>query len=433
MMVALYDDQGHRIGLAKIMRDMTDRQLANAEREHLLDAERRARTEAERTSRLKDEFLATLSHELRTPLNAILGWTQVLKEGVRDQEELEQGLDVIDRNTRLQAQLIEDLLDMSRIVSGKIRLELHPVDACAVVKAAIETVRTSAETRQITLECKCPPGGTEIVADRHRLQQIVLNLLSNALKFTPRNGSVNVTVLGTPESISITATDTGMGIRPDFLPHVFERFRQADASTTRQHGGLGLGLSIVKQLVELHGGTVEALSEGENKGSTFRVIIPRTAPTPQPPRDETPRPKRAQAADRRTVDLRGVKVLVVDDEPDSAGLVKRVLEGCHAEVRAAGSMQEALAIFADFHPDILFSDIGMPLHDGYELIQRVRELPSGKSIPAAALTALARADDIDRARDAGFQTHVAKPVEPSQLVEVAAALAGLAAEGKRRG
>ena len=432
MMVALHDDQGHRIGLAKIMRDMTDRQLANAEREHLLEAERRARAEAERTSRLKDEFLATLSHELRTPLNAILGWTQVLKEGVRDQEDLDQGLEVINRNTRLQAQLIEDLLDMSRIISGKIRLELQTVDACAVIKAAIETVRTAAESRQITLRSECPSEGTEMVADRHRLQQIVLNLLSNALKFTPRHGIIKVVVSVTPELVSFTITDSGVGIRPDFLPHVFERFRQADASTTRRHGGLGLGLSIVKQLVELHEGTVEAQSEGEDKGSTFRVTIPRIAKASQPTEDEGSRPKRAQRSELHPVDLCGVKVLVVDDEPDSAGLVKRVLEGCHAEVRAAGSMQEALAVFSDFHPDILLSDIGMPAHDGYELIQRVRELPGGKTIPAAALTALARADDVERALHAGFQTHVAKPVEPSELVHVAATLASLAAEDKRR-
>jgi PAS domain S-box-containing protein len=275
MMVALQDDGGQRIGLAKIMRDMTDRQIANAERERLLEGERSARAEAERTSRLKDEFLATLSHELRTPLNAILGWTQVLKEGVHDANELDQGLEVIDRNTRLQAQLIEDLLDMSRIVSGKIRLDFQTVDLAAIVMSAVETVRTTADAKKITLRPSIPAAGAYLIGDRHRLQQIVLNLLSNAIKFTPRNGRIEVVVEVTPAEATVMVSDSGVGIRRDFLPHVFERFRQADASTTRQHGGLGLGLSIVKQLVELHGGTAEAQSAGENKGATFRISIPR--------------------------------------------------------------------------------------------------------------------------------------------------------------
>lgn len=422
MMVALYDDQNQRIGLAKIMRDITDRQRAIAERERLLDAERKARAEAERTSRLKDEFLATLSHELRTPLNAILGWTQVLKEGARNPAELDQALEVIDRNTRLQAGLIEDLLDMSRIVSGKIRLNLRTINITEVVASAIESVRTLADTRRIKLESSLPADRVELTADRHRLQQIVLNLLSNALKFTPPDGRVSVAVDATPNDVRILVSDTGVGIERDFLPHVFERFRQADASTTRQHGGLGLGLSIVKQLVDLHGGSVRADSPGKRRGATFEVSLPRTTGAPSP--GEPPAQMESTPQPVSGVDLRGVRVLVVDDEPDSAGLMKRVLESRHAEVRAAGSMLEALEIFHDFHPHILLSDIGMPQHDGYELIKRVRELPGGE-IPAAALTALARRDDVDRALHAGFQTHVAKPVEPTQLVTVAAGLAGI--------
>ncbi|HTO03301.1 MAG TPA: PAS domain-containing protein, partial [Opitutus sp.] len=426
MMVALYDDQGQRIGLAKIMRDITDRQRAIAERENLLEAERAARAEAERTSRLKDEFLATLSHELRTPLNAILGWTQVLKEGVHDPAELDQALEVIDRNTRLQAQLIEDLLDMSRIVSGKVRLTLRPVDVAEVVASAIESVRTLAETRRIRLESSLPGDGATLTADRHRLQQIVLNLLSNAIKFTPPEGRVAVVVEVTTEDVRILVRDTGVGISRDFLPHVFERFRQADASTTRRHGGLGLGLSIVKQLVELHGGSVQADSAGEGQGATFEISLPHTVD--ESPRSDAPMQRVDKSKSASRIDLRGVRVLVVDDEPDSAGLVKRVLESRHAEVRAAGSMHEALEIFSGFHPHILLSDIGMPHHDGYELIRRVRELPGGE-IPAAALTALARRDDVDRALHAGFQTHVAKPVEPSELVTVTAGLAGIAPAG----
>ncbi len=422
--VALHDDQGRRVGFAKIMRDTTDRQIATAERERLLERERAARAEAERTSRLKDEFLATLSHELRTPLNAILGWTQILKEGPLEARELAQGLEVIDRNTRLQAQLIEDLLDMSRIVSGKSRLDFQRVDLAAIVRSAVESVHIAVDAKNIKLHTSGTATSALLMGDRRRLQQIVLNLLSNAVKFTPKEGSIAVSVESTATQVSVTVTDTGIGIHRDFLPHVFEQFRQADASTTRQHGGLGLGLAIVRQLVDLHGGQVQAHSEGEGKGAMFRVSLPRgsiesrAAETPA----GTGKPAKIFL---RPVDLSGVKVLVVDDEPDSAGLVKRVLEGCHAEVQAAGSMEEALKIFGSFHPHVLLSDIGMPRHDGYELLRRLRKLPGGE-IPAAALTALARSEDVERARDAGFQAHVAKPVEPSELVSITASLARIA-------
>lgn len=421
MMVALKDDQDRRIGLAKIMRDITDRQIAQAEREQLLERERTARAEVERISRLKDDFLATLSHELRTPLNAILGWTQVLKESSGDAEELAQGLEVIDRNTRLQAELIEDLLDMSRVVSGKVRLRLQTVDVISVVQAAIDSLQTMAATKQIRLRFTPDAASEPLTGDRQRLQQIVLNLLSNAVKFTPRHGSVEVTVKADPTHVNLTVRDSGIGIRPEFLPYVFERFRQADGSTTRQHGGLGLGLSIVKQLVDLHGGDVQVTSDGEGQGAQFRVTLPRVGASGAPAAELAP-PRFADVP-RQKIDLRGVKVLVVDDEPDSARLVQKVLEDCHASVQSAGSMEEALVMFGDFHPDILLSDIGMPHHDGYELIRRVRALPGGNVVPAAALTALARREDVDRALHAGFQTHLAKPVEPSKLVSLTARLA----------
>jgi CheY-like chemotaxis protein/anti-sigma regulatory factor (Ser/Thr protein kinase) len=370
---------------------------------------------------LKDDFLATLSHESRTPLNAILGWTQVLKETGQDPQELAQGLEVIDRNTRLQAALIEELLDMNRIVSGKVRLAIEPVDLVELTRSVVESLRTAADAKKIRLYYSTTANAVEIPGDHDRLNQVLLNLLSNALRFTPENGEIEILVELLPDSATLTVRDTGSGIRPEFLPHVFERFRQADASTTRRHGGLGLGLAIVRQLVELHGGTVAACSAGEGQGSVFRVSLPRRRGVALTSAPATARPQ--ESAYRGRADLRGIKVLVVDDEPDSASLVKRVLEDCHAEVQSATSMEEALRKFAACHPDVLLSDIGMPEHDGYELIRRVRELPGGEGVPAAALSALARAEDVDRALHAGFQTHVAKPLEPSALVLVVEKLA----------
>lgn len=423
LMSAVLDAQGRRIGLAKIMRDSTERQAAAAEREHLLERERAARAEAERTSRLKDDFLATLSHELRTPLNAIFGWTQILKSGDLEPADLEQGLDVIERNARVQVKLIEDLLDMSRIISGKVRLDVQTVSIASAVNAAMDTVRTAAEAKEIRLNAVFHGAGATVIADPNRLQQIVWNLLSNAIKFTPRNGRVQVSVSRDADSVLISVSDNGIGIHPDFLPHVFERFRQGDASTTRQHTGLGLGLSIVKQLVELHGGQVAAESAGEGRGATFSVSIPLAAPRQAEPL-RVPRPIPPAAVSNAGVDLAGIKVLIVDDEPDSGGVVKRVLERHRAEVQMAGSMDEALEALAVFRPDVLLSDIGMPRHDGYELIRRVRSLPLGAGIPAAALTALARNEDRARALQAGFHAHVSKPVEPAELISVVSRLAG---------
>jgi PAS domain S-box-containing protein len=427
LMCALNDRAGRRIGLAKIMRDVTERQAGLAERERLLESERAARSEAERTSRLKDEFLATLSHELRTPLNAILGWTQVLKAPDLTPEDIAQGLEVIDRNTRVQARLIEDLLDMSRIISGKVRLDVQPVALASVVNAAVDSVRTAADAKGIRLTAVVHGAGVTVAGDPNRLQQVIWNLLTNSIKFTPSGGQVNVLVSHEDQRAIVAVSDNGIGITADFLPHVFERFRQADASTTRQHGGLGIGLSIVRQLVELHGGEIRAESAGPGAGATFTFTIPLVAPrridVPLPSRPRPPAPAHAAPAE---VDLSGIRVLVVDDQPDSGGLVKRVLESRHAEVLAAQSMSEALEQFEQFRPHLLLSDIGMPQHDGYELIQRIRELPHGHGLPAAALTALARGEDRSRALQAGFTTHIAKPVEPAELLRVVASLAGRA-------
>ncbi len=433
LMCALHSRRGRRIGFAKIMRDVTDRQAAAAERDRLLQGERVARAEAERTGRLKDEFLATLSHELRTPLNAILGWTEVLKTPGLEPADFQQALEVIDRNTRMQAKLIEDLLEMSRIISGKVRLEVRPVPITDVVGAAIDSIRAAAEAKGIHVGTECESPDATVVGDGSRLQQVVWNLLSNSIKFTPRGGHVGVAVTREESCVSVTVSDDGAGIRPEFLPHVFERFRQADASTTRQHGGLGLGLSIVKQLVELHGGEIRVDSPGEGRGTICTFTLPLVAaPEVETPLEPAAPAARAVIPPAAAFDLTGVRVLVVDDQPDSSRLVKRVLEAQHGEVHIAQSMDEALAEFGRFGPQVLLSDIGMPHHDGYELIRRIRERPDGQVVPSAALTALARGEDRDRALEAGFNTHLPKPVEPSELIRVVAELAGRSVAGERR-
>ena len=424
LMTVVTDALGRRIGLAKIMRDVTERHAAAAERERLLESERAARAEAERTSRLKDDFLATLSHELRTPLNAILGWTQVLQESSNSPSELAEGLEIIERNTRVQAQLIEDLLDMSRIASGKVRLLVQRIDFTVVVAAAIDSVRTAADAKRIRIVTRFATDRSEVMGDRTRLQQVVWNLLSNAIKFTPVGGQVDVFLDHRSPNILLRVQDNGAGIAPDFLPHVFERFRQADASTTRQHGGLGLGLSIVMQLVELHGGEVRADSPGLGRGATFSVSLPLL---PAPPIPHLAATGSTPPANHQTppagVDLSDVAVLVVEDEPDSANLVKRVLQSHGARVHLSSSVADALELFQLVHPHVLLSDIGMPNQDGYELIRRIRTLPGGADLPAAALSALAREQDIQRTLAAGFRHHLAKPVEPAVLVSTVAALA----------
>jgi signal transduction histidine kinase/ActR/RegA family two-component response regulator len=403
-------------------------QKAAEERRTLLESERAARSQAERASAMKDDFLATLSHELRTPLNAILGWAQVLRRGVRTPAELQQGLETIERNARAQTELIEDLLDMSRITSGKLRLDIQTLEPVPFIDAAIETVAPAAEAKGVRLEKILDSRAGPVLGDAGRLQQVVWNLLSNAVKFTPKGGKVRLLLQRVNSHVEISVTDTGMGIPPEFLAHVFERFRQADASTTRTFGGLGLGLSIVKNLVELHGGTVHVTSPGEGLGSTFSVHLPLAVLNAATPAVERvhPRAPPSRLAEFEHADLSGVRVLVVDDEPDARELIARILGECDAEVLTAAGALEALDTLQRDGADLLLSDVGMPGIDGYEFLRRVRALSDEtvRRIPAIALTAFARSEDRTRALRAGFLVHVSKPVEPSELIATIASVAG---------
>ncbi|WP_437581470.1 PAS domain-containing protein [Sorangium sp. So ce887] len=416
--------------------DITDRKQAEEERARLLEVEQAARSEAERANQLKDEFLATVSHELRTPLTAILGWSQLLLRRMSGEgEDLCKGLAVIGRNARAQAQLIEDLLDMGRITSGKIRLDMQALDLHDVVGAAVSSVAPSAEAKGIRLGKNSSPAVGVTRGDPSRLQQVVCNLLSNAIKFTPEGGSVQVKVGRADNHVEITVSDTGQGIEPGFLPCVFERFRQADASTTRRHGGLGLGLSIVKHLVELHGGTVRATSAGVGKGASFTVELPLGVAHASAEGALDGRAVNARASGDNVgelSDLSGISVLFVDDAPDTRDMVRTFVEEHKARVSLAGSGEEALRLLDLERPDVLVSDIGMLGMDGYELIRRVRALPPerGGDVPAVALTAYARNEDRAKALLAGFQTHIAKPIQPTELM---AAIGLLAARGARTG
>jgi signal transduction histidine kinase/ActR/RegA family two-component response regulator len=393
-----------------------------ADRGALMADNARLYREAQEANRMKDEFLATLSHELRTPLNAIVGWTKLLQGGQLDAATTTRAIDTIDRNARAQTQLIEDILDVSRIVAGKLHLNVRPIEVRTVLEGALDSVRHAAEAKGVRLEARLADPG-ELSGDPDRLQQVVWNLLSNAIKFTPRGGSVRVTLSRDPQHAEVVVEDTGIGIRPEFLPHVFERFRQADSSSTRPHGGLGLGLAIVRHLIELHGGTVDVASEGEGKGSRFTVRLPVVAPV-------------AAAGDARRRDpqalpaevlgqLEGLEVLLVEDEADARELIRTMLEQLGARVTTAASADEALAVFDRTPPDVLLSDIEMPGTDGYSLMRKVRERPvdRGGSVPSAALTAYARPEDRAAALRAGYQLHIAKPVQPAELVAVVSSLA----------
>lgn len=403
-------------------------QKSAEERETLLASERSARAEAERMSDMKDEFLATLSHELRTPLSAILGWSHILRHGIKNEADLLKGLDTIERNARVQTQLIEDLLDMSRITSGKVRLDIQAVEPVSFIDAAIETVRPAANAKGIRLEKILDPAAGPISGDPSRLQQITWNILSNAIKFTPKEGKVQILLERVNSHIEISVSDTGIGIRAEFLPYIFDRFRQGDASTTRRYGGLGLGLSIVKHLVELHGGTVWAKSSGEGCGSTFTVHLPVAVVLRNSSNDMRQHPKAFNPiqVDFKVLNLAGIKVLVVDDEADARELIKRVLTDCGADVFTAGGAGEALLLVEKERPDVVVSDIGMPDVDGFEFLKRMRALGPGAGgrVPAIALTAFARSEDRTRALHAGFQVHVSKPVEPSELVATVASVVG---------
>jgi PAS domain S-box-containing protein len=410
--------------------DITERKTAEEQRLALLGSERAARADAERASQMKDEFLATLSHELRTPLNAILGWAQLLSVGGRDAEALNEGLHTIERNARAQAQIIEDLLDMSRIISGKVRLEIQRVDMASVVETAVDTVKPTAGAKGVQIRVTLDPRRCPVSGDPNRLQQVFWNLLANAVKFTPRGGQVQVSLKRVTSHVEIRVKDSGEGISAEFLPFVFDRFRQADASTARRHGGLGLGLAIVKQLVELHGGSVRASSAGRGKGATFIVSLPVAALQDEPrAADHRRHPETAGSApgiEQTTDDIAGIKVLVVDDEKDSCELVRRLLMDRKAIALAAATAKQALELVQSNRPEVIISDIAMPGEDGYSFIRKVRMLThdQGGDTPAIALTAYARAEDRLSVTNAGFQQHIAKPVEPNELIAVIANLVG---------
>jgi PAS domain S-box-containing protein len=386
----------------------------------------RLRAEAEEASRLKDEFLTTVSHELRTPLNAILGWARLLRQGRLDAAQEGRAFETIERNARSQAQIVEDILDVSRIITGKLRLDLRAVDLPAVVRAAVESVRMTAEAKGVDLRSDDAADIGPAWADAERVQQIAWNLLSNAVKFTPPGGAVRVGVEGTDAEVIIVVSDTGQGISPEFLPYVFDRFSQADSSSTRKYGGLGLGLAIVRHLTELHGGSVRAESPGAGRGATFTVRLPRAGRRGEP---SVPEEGRGAAGEEKVsvqpLPLEGTKVLVVDDEADARDLLETILGQYGARVRAAASAREALEALGEWGPDVLVADIGMPDEDGYMLIRQIRALPAaeGGNIPAAALTAYARSEDRRQALAAGYQLHVPKPVDPADLAAVVAELA----------
>jgi PAS domain S-box-containing protein len=422
---ALFDEAGNFVSILSLALDVTARTQAEVERQRLLKLEQTARTQAETANRIKDEFLAVLSHELRSPLNPILGWVKLLRSRKLDESQISRALETIERNAILQTQLIEDLLDVSRIMRGKTSLTISPVNLATTIEAAIDTVRLSAQAKSIQLQCYLDPNVGLVSGDSNRLQQVIWNLLSNAIKFTPPGGSVTIRLERQGTQAQIQVSDAGKGISAEFLPHVFEYFRQADSSTTRNQGGLGLGLAIVRHLVELHGGTVVASSPGLNLGATFTVSIPLRLESPPPTTterldlsfspEETPNRLRV---------FEGARILIVDDETDTRDYYRAVLEQQGAKVTTVASVSEALESVRQQRPDLILSDIGMPIQDGYSLIRQVRalELQGQKRIPAVALTAYARDIDRTEAIAAGFQKHLSKPVEPDELVAVVAHL-----------
>ena len=436
------DSEDRVVGASKVVRDITERkrveealkkakeqsEAAGRERLELLDSEREARAEAERANRTKDEFLATLSHELRTPLNAVIGWAKILRLGNAGAQELAQGLEIIERNASVQAQIIDDLLDMSRIISGKVRLDMQAIDLPTVLHESIETLRATAEAKGVHLQVGVNPLAGPISGDPNRLQQVFWNLLSNAIKFTPKGGKIQILLERVNSEVEIRVVDTGEGIAAEFLPYVFERFQQGDASTTRRHGGLGLGLAIVKQLVELHGGHVRVQSAGRGQGTTFTVSLPLQAAYAEPEQDRRhPRTAIRESRPFPDISLANVRVLVVDDELDSRDLVKRLLEMAGARVSLACSAPEAMERIVAERPDVLVCDVGMPGEDGYSLIRRLRTLEAEQeesSLPAIALSAYARSEDRTKAIRSGFQNHLAKPVDPAELMAVVSSLAG---------
>jgi signal transduction histidine kinase/ActR/RegA family two-component response regulator len=423
--LAVGDVKGHVFGSeeARLLERFAAQAAAAIENAQLHAEERAARSEAEAASRAKDDFLAVLSHELRTPLQAMLGWARMLTSGKLDEVAARRAGETIERNTRLQTQLIEDLLDVSRIVAGKLQLDQRPVHLVPVIEAAIEAVRAEAVAKGLHIETELDPSASPVWGDPARLQQVIWNLASNAVKFTPPAGRIDIRLERVKEQARLTVSDNGQGIRGELLPHVFERFRQADSSSSRRYGGLGLGLAIARQLVEMHHGTIEAASEGEGRGATFTVTLS-ILPMPAPAARRRPKPARRRRTPELT-GLQGLRVLAVDDEADTRQLLGAILTHAGAEVRTASSVADVLSVFDSWPPDVLVADLAMPDEDGLVLIRRVRDRPAaqGGRVPAVALTAFARGEDRERALSAGYQAHVAKPADPAHLV---ALLAGLA-------
>ncbi|MEO7970467.1 MAG: ATP-binding protein [bacterium] len=391
--------------------------------------EQMARSEAQVANRMKDEFLATVSHELRTPLNAIIGWSHLLRSGRLDEATIARAVETIDRNAKSQAQLIEDILDVSRMITGKLKLNNEPVDLSAVINAAVDSVQLAADAKEIHLAVTLDPSARHTIGDSNRLQQVVWNLLANAIKFTPDGGHIGVQVARAGRYARLCVSDSGQGISPEFLPFIFDRFRQADGTSTREHGGLGLGLSIVRQLVELHGGTVKAKSKGAGKGAAFIIKLPLA---PAHKRSSQRAGVNGRVASKREAAsvavvprLDGVRVLVVDDDPDTRQILSVMLEQAKASVQMAGSVREALEVLEWYTPDVLVSDLAMPDEDGYSLISKIRqaEKDNGRQIPAVALTSYVRVEDRTRALSAGFNVFVPKPVQPEELVTAVANLA----------
>jgi signal transduction histidine kinase/ActR/RegA family two-component response regulator len=411
-----------------ISRDITERKRAEQERERLLRQEKEAREEAETASRMKDEFLATISHELRTPLTAILGWASMLNRGLLSPFQTRHALEVIEQSAKSQAGLVDDILDTARIITGRLKLDARPVQIERVFQAAVEVIRPSADAKRIALHVVTDDRSGIVFGDANRLQQVIWNLLSNAVKFTTEGGRVEAELNRTDGHVEITVTDTGMGIDPQFMPYIFDRFRQADSTSTRKYSGLGLGLAIVRHVVEMHGGTVDASSPGQGQGATFKVRFPAasahlTQPEPRPMAAGWKQTTQANQIEGAK-DLGGVRVLVVEDDLDTLEMLRALFQNRGAEVMTASSADDALTALEHAVPDALVSDLAMPGQDGYELIERIRQRGAewGGNIPAVALTAYARVEDRARALTSGFQVYLPKPVDPHELVAVVAHL-----------
>jgi PAS domain S-box-containing protein len=423
----LRDERGKLVSVLSLVLDVTARQSAEEERAASLVRERDARQHAEEADRLKDEFLATLSHELRTPLTSILGWASMIRNGEVEGSNAARAIETIERNARSQARLIDDLLDVSRIITGNLRLDLHPLNLAPIVDTALDALRPTADAKGMKLQTRFVPGQCLVKGDPNRLRQVIWNLLSNAIKFTPRHGSVSIDLTCVESTARLTVSDTGDGISPEFLPYVFDRFRQAEGSISRKQGGLGLGLAVARHLVELHGGTIRAESDGIGKGAVFTVDLPLAQERRDPARAEE---RRREVERRRSrmgaVRLDGVHVLLVEDDDDSRKLLGTMLKRYGARVTSTKSAAEALAVFEGELPDVLISDIGMPDQDGYELMRKLRALPPqrGGKTPAIALTGYASRKDRERALNTGYQQHMAKPIEQADMIKAIAALVG---------